>query len=405
MPLFKFIALKPSGERYEGKQEAVDKFALFQNIKKDGNTVISAKEEHSGAWMARFKRYSDTFGGVKTRDKILFARNLGTMLQAGLPLSRALSVQSHQAKGKLKMVIETLGTELNRGQTLSDGLKLFPAVFPQLFISMVKAGEESGGISDSLKVVASQMEKTYLLLKKVKGAMIYPAVIICAMVIITILLMIYVVPTLTVTFKELNVNLPMSTRLIIWISDFLKYNITLTFGILIGVAVAGYFVSTLKAVKHVMDYAVLKLPAIGFLVKETNSARTARTLSSLLSSGVDFLVATRITEEVIQNSLYKKVLKEAQEKVEKGDPISAVFLAHDNLYPNFVGEMVALGEETGRLSEMFGNVAEYYENEVEQKTKDLSTIIEPVLMMVIGSGVGFFAVAMLTPMYSLSNAF
>lgn len=403
--LFKFIALKPSGERYEGTQEAQDKFALYQNIKKEGDTVISVHEERTGSLWARFKRYSDTFGGVKTRDKILFARNLGTMLQAGLPLSRALSVQSHQAKGKLKAVIEVLSTELNKGQTLSQGMALFPAVFPPLFVSMVKAGEESGGISDALKMVASQMEKTYLLLKKIKGAMIYPAVIICAMIIITILLMIYVVPTLTVTFKDLNVALPLSTRIIIWISDFLKYNITATFGILIGVAVCGYFVTKMKAVKKVSDYALLKVPAIGFLVKETNSARTARTLASLLSSGVDFLVATRITEEVIQNSLYKKVLKEAQVKVEKGDPISQVFLAHDNLYPNFVGEMIALGEETGRLSEMFGNVADYYENEVEQKTKDLSTIIEPILMMVIGGAVGFFAVAMLTPMYSLSNAF
>ncbi|MDO8510317.1 MAG: type II secretion system F family protein, partial [bacterium] len=155
--------------------------------------------------------------------------------------------------------------------------------------------------------------------------------------------------------------------------------------------------------KKLLDYLILKLPVIGTISKETNAARTARTLSSLLSSGVDVVIAMNITAEVVPNSYYKVVLKEAEKAIEKGQPLSAVFAEHSDLYPVFVGEMVSVGEETGKLSEMFMEVAKFYENEVEQKTKDLSTIIEPVLMVVIGVVVGFFALAMLSPTYSLMD--
>ena len=211
-------------------------------------------------------------------------------------------------------------------------------------------------------------------------------------------------PTLTATFRELNVNLPTSTKMVIWFSDFLKNNVLINLVVLLVAGVGSYlFIKTEKG-KKILDTLVLRIPVISAIVKDLNSARTARTFSSLLSSGVDVLVAVRITQDVIQNSYYKKVLKEAEVNIEKGDPVSNIFLKHENLYPVFVGEMVSIGEETGKLSEMLKNVAQFYEDEVDQKTKDMSTIIEPFLMVVIGIGVGFFAISMLGPMYSLADA-
>jgi type IV pilus assembly protein PilC len=199
------------------------------------------------------------------------------------------------------------------------------------------------------------------------------------------------------------VELPLTTRIVLGLSDLLKNHYIL---ILIGMIVLGlsvrYGLKTSKG-KRLGDWVALHLPAIGTIVKETNSARTARTFSSLLSSGVDVILAAQITKEVLQNSYYKDVLAESQKRIEKGEAIATVFEANENLYPPFVSEMISVGEETGKLAAMLLGVAVFYEDEVEQKTKDMSTIIEPFLMVFIGGAVGFFAVSMITPLYSVLN--
>ena len=269
---------------------------------------------------------------------------------------------------------------------------------------MVKSGEESGSVTQALKVVASQLEKAYQLSKKIRGALIYPAIILSIMVIIGVLMLVYLVPTLTSTFKDLKLTLPLSTRMVIFLSEFLKNNLLLNLlAVVVAMGTLFIFFKTASG-KRTLDVVALHTPIIGKIVKDVNSARTARTLSSLLSSGVDILVAIRITQGVIQNSYYKTVLAEAEVNIEKGAPISNIFFEHEKLYPAFVGEMVNIGEETGKLSEMLTNVATFYEDEVEQKTKDMSTVIEPFLMVFIGVGVGFFAISMLGPMYSLVDA-
>lgn len=403
MPVFKFKATNQEGKVYEGTQEAQDKFALYRELKKGGNLVIMAEEQRQKKGI-NFKSFDVLFGKVKAREKIMFARNLGSMLEAGLSLSRILSVMERQTKNKkLKDVLIKINDQVKAGKTLSEALKDFPKIFPPLFVYMVKAGEESGSLAESLKILANQLEKNYLLQKRIKGALIYPSIIITLMVIIAILMLIFIVPTLTTTFKELKVELPLSTQMVIFVSDSLKNNTVMLLG---GVAalVIG-IISALKTKKgrRLRDRVVLHIPLISPLIKEANAARTARTLSSLLSSGVDYVVAIEITRDVIQNSYFKEVLEEAREKIQKGDPISAIFIKHEKLYPVFVGEMMSVGEETGQLAHMLLGVATYYENEVEQKTKDMSTIIEPFLMVIIGLGVGFFAIAMISPTYSVLN--
>jgi type IV pilus assembly protein PilC len=224
------------------------------------------------------------------------------------------------------------------------------------------------------------------------------------MVVIGILMMIFVLPQITGVFESMDTQLPATTLFLIATSNFLvNYTFLALGGMLAGIVGFIYALRT-KWGKITTSWIIPKLPVIGTMAKETNAARTARTLSSLLNSGVDVLQSIEITEEVVQNVFYKKILKEAGVRVEKGTALSEVFIERDDLYPILVGEMILVGEETGQIAGMLGELAEFYENEVERKTKDLSTIIEPLLMVVIGGGVGFFALALIAPIYSIGDA-
>lgn len=402
MKTFKFKAINKEGEKVEETRQSADKFALYREVRKDGLTIVSAEEVSTRKFSFNLMAL---FGRIKMADKIVFAKNLAAMLEAGLALSRALSIMERQTKNKkLKDVLVSLEDSVSKGKTLSEGMAQYPKVFSSLFVSMVRAGEESGNLTESLKIVGMQMEKAYQLQKKIKGAMIYPIIIVILMIAIAILALVFIVPTLTETFKGLGVELPLSTRAVIFVSDFLRNNVILVslFGIL---AVFGMiFMGKSKVGKRVFEWSIFRVPVVSGIVREVNSARTARTLSSLLSSGVDVVVALSITGEVLQNSYYKAVLVEAEDAVKKGVPISDIFSKYEYLYPVLVAEMIHVGEETGKLSEMLLNMAVFYENEVEQKTKDMSTIIEPFMMVFIGIGVGFFAISMLAPTYSLVDA-
>ncbi|MFZ2770088.1 MAG: type II secretion system F family protein [Minisyncoccia bacterium] len=399
---YSYQAKDKDGKTYVGFHYANNRIELYAHIREEGGSVLSVTELKGGFDLDSI--IASIFGGVKTHDKILLARNLGSMIKAGLAVTRALAVMEKQTKNKiLAALLRDLANDVSKGETLSDSMKKRPHIFSQLFVSMVKAGEESGNLADSLEIVASQLDKSYTLVKKIRGALIYPAVILSAMIIIAILMLIYMVPTLTSTFKGMGVTLPLSTRIIIYMSDFLvKHTFLVIAGIIGLIAFVIMFFKTVIG-QRVLDLLTIKLPAIGPITKEVQSARTARTLSSLLSSGVDVVVAIGVTIDVVQNVFYKKVLEEARVAIQKGEPMSTIFDKNDDLYPPFVGEMVAVGEETGKISEMLLGVADYYEKEVDEATKDLSTIIEPVLMIIIGAAVGIFAISMLAPTYSLVN--
>lgn len=223
------------------------------------------------------------------------------------------------------------------------------------------------------------------------------------MVIIGILMMMFVMPAITGVFKEMGNDLPATTQALISVSDFFANHTILALLSIVGV-VGGtvYFLKT-KIGKRIISWTVTRLPVIGTIAKEVNAARTARTLASLLNSGVDVIRSLEITEEVIQNVYYKKILRDARDRVEKGTALSETFVERSDLYPILVGEMILVGEETGQISGMLKELAIFYETEVERKTKDLSTIIEPLLMVVIGAGVGFFALALIAPIYSISD--
>lgn len=398
-----YRAKTASGEEKIGEQEAPDRFALARELRTEGLTVIYAEPATTRAKKSFWQ--VDLFGRVKMKDKIVFASNLSAMVSAGLPLSRALEVMERQTSNKkFKAVIKDLREKINQGETLSNALANHPKVFPEVFVAMVATAEESGKLPEALKNVSEQLSKSYDLRRKIKGAMVYPSVILTVMIIIGILMMIFLVPTLTATFREMNVELPLSTKILIGVSDFMVAHAILVFvALFVFVASLVSFIRS-KTGSFWLDTFSLRLPMVGSLVKQVNSATIMRAISSLISSGVSMIRTIEITERLVQNHHYKAVMREAIEKVQKGVALSAVFEAHQNLFPVFVEEMSAVGEETGKLPDMLLKGAIFYEEEVNQVTKNLSTIIEPALMVLIGIAVGFFAISVIGPMYSLSSA-
>lgn len=402
--LFSYKAVRADGSEYGATVEAVDKFALFRELHAKGETVVSAHEKGGANKSGAFLSMSLGSRGTKMADRIMFAKNLSAMLKAGLPLARALLVLERQMTSKAwRPIFDSLQDDLSKGTALSVALAKFPKTFAPVFVSMVAAGQESGSLAESLLIVGGQLERAHQLSKKIKGAMMYPGIILTLMFAIGVMMFVFVLPKLTDTFKQFNVELPFATRMIIGSSDFVSANIPLLGVSLLVIIGALFAVTRSVGGRSMIDKVILRLPVIGAIAKEVNSARTARTLSSLLSSGVDVVTSMKITADVVQNVHYKKMLSRTAEDIQKGSTIQSLFMPRTDLYPSFVGEMIGVGEETGTLSKALLEVATFYEGEVEQKTKDMSTIIEPVLMVVIGVGVGFFALAMIAPIYSLTN--
>ncbi len=401
---FKYKAVKKDNEIIEGVIEGANKFTVAHDLRERGEIPLLVQEAETTKINFSFSNLGNMFSHVSLREKIVFTKNLFGMLSAGLSLSRSISILEKQTKNPaFKKILNKLGEDVNKGDTLSNSMKKFPKIFPGVFIAMVHSGEESGSLPKALSEVGDNLEKSYALNKKIKGAMTYPSIIFSAMILIGVLMLIYVVPTLTKTFKDIGATLPGSTRFIIWLSDSISNNVLLFILTIIGCIVSVILLARVAIVKRYFDFISIRLPVVGMIVKEMNSARTTRTLSSLLSSGVDMSEALSITKEVLQNSYYKEVIDTAIISIEKGQPLSEIFKSNSTLYPVMVGEMMEVGEETGKLSSMLVDIATFYESEVDAKTKDLSTVIEPVLMIFIGAAVGFFAVSMLTPMYSIMN--
>lgn len=408
MPTYKYKAVKKGAdEPYEDTIEAEDRFKVYSLIRKDNAQILSVEETSSKSKSASLtqKDILAPFRRVSATERILFTRNLGAMLQAGLSLSRALSVIERQSKGvKLKEIVKEVSADIKKGSDLSSAMKKHPRAFSSLVTSMVAAGEEAGTLAESLGTISDQLERAHDLKKRVRGAMIYPSVIVFVLIAVGSAMMIYIVPTLTETFKSMEVELPLSTKVVIAISDFLVAHTLIAF--LSFVALIAGFIAGMRTArgKRLFETIFLKIPILGTLMKETNSARTGRTMNSLLSSGVNMLTALEITENVIQNSYYKDVLISAKTEVEKGQALANVFIKNEKLYPPLVGELIAVGEETGALPKMLAEIAKYYENEVSQKTKNMSTIVEPFLMLIVGGAVGFFAVSMISPIYGITSS-
>jgi len=407
MAKFFYLARSQKGEPQSGNREAKDIHELSRLLRQEGYLLISADAEAGGRKKTKISLASilPFVGKVNLKEKMFFTRNLQVMVTAGLTLPRALNILAEQTQNKkMKKALNDIKEEINKGQSFSQAMSKYPDIFSELFQNMIKIGEEAGTMEEVLKVLTSQMERENEMKSKLLGALIYPAVIITAMTGIGIAMLILVVPKLAQTFEELNIELPPTTKFVIFLGTFMAERWYLA--ILIVIVFIFLFRLALKTGwgKKIVDTLLLKTPIISPIIRKTNSAQTTRTLSSLITAGVPIVRSLEIVSGALSNIYFKKAIAEAAEKVRKGGKLFEALKPYDNLFPHIVLQMMEVGEETGETSNILGNLADFFEEEVTAATKNISAIIEPILMLLIGGAVGFFAISMIQPMYSMLSA-
>jgi len=401
MPRYSYTAKSLKGDEKSETIEAKDLHQLVQLLHQEG--LVLVKAEVVGAPKKKGKGFSlPFFSRVSLAEKMFFTRNLQVMISAGLPLPRAFQTLISQAKSKkFAVALTKIQEEIGKGQSFSESLSKYPDIFSDLFQNMIKVGEEGGSLEQSLKTLALQMEREHNLKSKIQGAMIYPAVVITAMMGVGVIMLIMVVPQLAATFKDLNAELPLTTKMVIGLAEFITkrwYFAIISFFLLIF---ASWRAVKTDLGKRLLDLFFLKAPIISSIVRNANSAFAVRTLSSLISAGVSLPKSLEITSNTVGNIYFKKAISQAVEKVGKGEKLSEALRPYENVIPSTVIQMISVGEETGETSNILAKLADFYEEETENKTKNLVSAIEPILMLVIGAVVGFFAISMVQPMYSM----
>ncbi len=341
---------------------------------------------------------------VPTMQKILFINHLKTMVKAGLSLIEGLRILSEEIENKtLKGVIVKIKEGMESGLPLSEMLGKYPKIFPSIYVSMIGAGETAGKIETALEQVSIQMKKNHELTSRIKGALMYPAVIVVAMIGISIEVVVFILPKLLVMFKDFDAKLPLPTRILIAVTEF-----TQNYGLWVLLVLILLIILTVRLlkeyrVKRVVHMINLKLPIIGPIIKKINLARFTLTLSSLLESTIPIIDATRISSEVVGNIVYKESLLSVSESLKKGEPLSDILRKFSHIFPPIVTEMIMVGEKSGKSETMLKELAEHYGNEVDTTMRNFTTIIEPVIILVMGLAVAGIAVAVIMPMYSLAQ--
>lgn len=338
--------------------------------------------------------------------KIVFVHNLFIMTKAGLSIVDSLRILSTQMENKkLSATIGIIKERVEKGRQLSEVLAEFPKIFPPIYVSMIAAGETAGKLETSLEQVASQMKKTHELTARVKGALVYPAVVLIAMVGIGIEMVGFVLPKIIGLFEDFHAALPLATRVLIAVVKFSQnYGIFALIG-LVGFIFFLIWLVRKPAVRRRVHQFNLHLPIAGAIIKKINVARFTLTLSSLLQSAIPIIDALRITATVQTNLAYREALIATAETLKKGQPLSDGLMQYGKLFPPMVAQMVMVGEETGEVEPMLNELAQFYSDEVDQTMKNFSTIIEPVIILLLGFGVAGVAVAVIMPIYSLAQSF
>lgn len=373
----------------------------------------SDEKNNTGVGSENFKSQKSTIGKINDfllklsrvplREKLFFVQHLGVMLKSGISLSIALETLAKQTNNKyFKKIIIDVGENVEKGGGFAESLTPHKKVFGELFISMIEAGELSGKLEIVLHQLFIQMKKEHTLISKVKGALTYPAVIMIAMFGIGGFLFVFVIPKITTMFTEMNAELPLPTKVLIAISNAIAGNGILS--AIIFIAFIIIIVNLLKTQKgkYIFQAILLKAPVISPIIKKINLARFARNISSLLKTDIMIIKTFQITANVLGNLHYKHALLEMSQKIKKGGKLSEVIGSYPNLFTPVVTQMVAIGEETGELDNILIELAEFYEEEVDQIMENLPSIIEPLLILALGLGVGGVAVAIIMPMYSIT---
>jgi type IV pilus assembly protein PilC len=394
---FNYQARNKTGEVQMGTVEAASREGALVLLQRHGLYVTSL-EGSEGAPI--YSRKID-IAIVSKKDLVIFSRQLAIMFRSKVPLVESLRTLSEQStKGNLKEKILKISERIEGGTSFSQALALYPKLFDPFYINMVKSGEASGKLSEALDYLADHLEREYNFRSKIRGAMMYPIIILAMMIGIMFLMSFYVLPQLTGMLQDTDQELPMITKMIIAGTDFVRGGGGLAFIIIfIGLAIFLYKFSKTKGGKGKMDRILLKIPMLGSLLRMMYVTRFAENLSTLISGGLPIARALEISGKVVGNTIFEKAILQTSEDVKKGEKISNGFKRHPKLFPPMFTTMVLVGEKTGTLDTTLINVVNFYQTEVNRNLDSFLRILEPLLIMFLGGGVGILIAAILMPLY------
>ena len=399
MPTYTYTVKNNLGGTVTGDVEARTQEAAIELLKTQGFTVVSMSEKTSG-----LADILADFRGIPHGEIVAFTRQLSTMISAGLPIARALEVLSGQATNKKlkKTVIEVLRS-VEGGASLSSSFAAHPKVFSVTYVSLVIAGESSGKLDSILKKLADNLEADRELNSKFKSAMIYPMVIMIAMIGVIAILMIFVMPKLTQMYKDMDIELPTVTKIVIGASEFMVKYVYVVAILVIGVVlIIRSFLSSDKGKSMISEF-IIKVPVFGRITLQKDYASFCRTLSLLIGAAVPIVDALNIVAVTMSGAGLKRAIQEAAKQVEKGNSLSSYFKTNSE-FPPLLGQMAGVGEETGKTDEVLERVAIYYEGEVNNLVKGLSSALEPIILVMLGGMVGFLVISVITPIYKLTSS-
>lgn len=341
---------------------------------------------------------------VSHLDKLLFVKHLSVMIKAGLSLREGVSTIEEQAKSKsFKKILNNIVKKLDNGEALGESLSAYPNAFNELFVNLIKAGEASGSLEENLNYLSIQLEKDHDLRRKVKAALLYPLIILIATLGLGGALSIFVLPKLIPLFKSLNVDLPLYTKILLFtVESIQNYGLFILGGIILLIIFI-IFISKLRPIKSLNHRILLKIPIVGTIAKNINLAVFSRTLATLIKSGVSILEAMDIASNTLGNVIYKKKLIDLTSEIQQGKRMTDYLKKESKIFPSIFSRMIAVGEETGNLENSLFYLADFYEKEVDSATKNLSTILEPILLVIIGLVVAFVAISIISPIYQITR--
>jgi len=402
MPVFQYKATNDSGEHVEGEVEAVDERLAAAMLSDRGLIILSLQEgsNHHGEIDLPF------LNRVTVKDIVVFSRQLAVMASANVPIVQAIKIIRDQTDNpRMQKIVGEIGYEVDGGSKLSQALARYPKIFSDFFISMVRSGETSGKLDEVLNYLADQQESDYDMQQKIHGAMIYPAFIMFGLVAVGFLMSIFVLPKLAGILTESGTELPFATKILVSISGFMSsYWWVALLGIVAVVAGFRFVTGSGGPLKSQWHLLKLKMPVFGGLFQRIHILRITRSLSTLIVGGVPLTTALKITADVVGNDVYKDLILATVKEVEDGRSIATLFLESDEI-PTMVSQMMQVGEQTGKLDKILDRLTNFYSRELENLVSNLTTLIEPLIMLVMGGAVGFVVVAIILPLYNLSANF
>jgi len=403
MRKFRYEAKDTQGKRLIGKVEATDDQTAARLLKQRQLVIIKLQEEKPSAFSflaAKIHR------GVSTKELANFTRQLSTMVTAGLPLTEALQTLQAQGSLALSQVTSQVLVDVEAGKSLADAMEKHPQVFSRVYVALIRAGETAGALDNILKRLAENTEKQREFQSKIKGALIYPAIIVCGMVVVGAVMMLFVIPRLTSFYQEFGAELPIATQILINISSFsVKFWWVLLFILALTVMLYHRVFRRIVAWQFYFDNLLFRLPIIGPLRKQVILAEFSRTLGLLIGSGIPIIEALNIVAEAVGSLNLEKDIKAAARQVEKGFPLAYALSSRSDLFTETLPRMLATGEQTGKVDEVLLCLSTYFESESEQSIKGLTAAVEPLIMIILGVGVGFLVIAIILPIYKLTSQF